>query len=310
MCCAIVMAGSGDLDVFRRLRKLHGRTSVDIPYGSHLAAHMAIGILFLSSGTYSLGTSNLAIAALLCALYPRFPQSISDNKHHLQPFRHFWALAVESRCLVARDVETNRPCSIPITITLRNAAELHRTAPCIIPEVSTISRISTASPQYWSIILDFENNEQHVAAFDRSQTIYVHRRSAYASTSTMFQATLQALEEAVQATNTASLSSANSRLEWLLRLGCFAGLDRSERALLLPADAGAPSQIGLDSNVVDAKVVLEKCCLDGVNADRLRNVKLVLAWVDRVGEGQGLWMGGETVDRLRAAVWGAFDEEA
>lgn len=305
-----VMAGSGDLTVFRRLRKLHGRTEPDIPYGSHLAAHLAIGVLFLSGGSYTFGTSNIAVASLLCAFYPLFPNNVLDNKSHLQAFRHFWVLAAEARCLVPRDVETHRPTNIPISITMKSGQTLTKTAPCLLPELNLIKTVSTASPQHWTIVLDFANNPDHVSAFEKSQTIYVHKRSAYASTSTVFQATLQALEEASEATNsTTSITSttANATLEWLMGLGCFSSLDRSERALLLPPDAGAITQIALESTVVDVKLVLEKAMEVGWSKDRLRNVRLVFAFVERLGEGRGLWLGGEAVDRLKAAVWTAFN---
>ena len=91
-----------------------------------------------------------------------------------------------------------------------------------------------------------------------------------------------------------------------MNLGCFSCLDRSERALLIPPEAGATTQIGLESTVVDVKLVLEKAMKAGLNKDRLSNVGLVFAFVERLGEGRGLWLGGETVDRLRAAVWTAF----
>lgn len=305
-----VMAGSGDLAVFRRLRKLHGRTEFNVPYGSHLAAHLAIGVLFLSGGSYTFGTSNIAIASLLCAFYPLFPNTVLDNKSHLQAFRHFWALATEARCLVARDVETYRPTTIPISIRLKNGQEVQKTAPCLLPELNLIKTVSTASPQHWTIVLDFENNPDHISAFEKTQTIYVHKRSAYASTSTVFQATIQALEEASEAlNNTTSMTSAssNSTLEWLLNLSCFSSLDKSERALLLPPDSGAPTQLSLESTIVDTKLILEKASLSGINADRLRNVGLIFTFVDRLGEGKGLCLGSETVDRLRAAVWTAFN---
>lgn len=309
LSASTVMAGSGDLPTFRRLRKLHGRTEADVLYGSHLAAHLAIGVLFLSGGSYTFGTSNIAIASLLCAFYPLFPNGILENKSHLQAFRHFWVLAAEPRCLVARDVETHRPSTIPITITLKSGEILTKTSPCLLPELNLIKTVSTASPQHWTIVLDFANNPDHVSAFEKSQTIYIRKRSAYASTSTVFQATLQALEEASEATNnTTSMTSttANATLEWLMNLGCFSSLDRSERALLLPPDAGAATQIGLESTVVDVKLVLEKAVQGGLNKDRLSNVALVFAFVERLGEGRGLWLGGETVDRLRAAVGTAF----
>jgi anaphase-promoting complex subunit 1 len=88
LSAAAVCAGRGDIPLFRRLRSLHGRVDPDTPYGSHMAAHMAIGMLFLGGGSHSLGTSDLAVASLLCAFYPIFPTTVLDNKCHLQAFRH------------------------------------------------------------------------------------------------------------------------------------------------------------------------------------------------------------------------------
>jgi len=48
------MAGTGNLDVLRIARQLHKRHSVDVSYGSHMAVHMAIGLLFLGGGRYDL----------------------------------------------------------------------------------------------------------------------------------------------------------------------------------------------------------------------------------------------------------------
>lgn len=290
LSASAVMAGTGDVIVFRRLRKLHGRIDKEVPYGSHLASHLAIGALFLGNGSFTFGTTNTAVASLLCAFYPLFPNAILDSKSHLQAFRHFWVLAAEARCLVARDVDTQRPCAIPITITLRNGEELHKAAPCLLPDLAQISSVTSASPHHWTVVLDFANNPAHLDSFKASQTIYVHRRTAHASTSTVFQATLQALDET---------ETNNSSLEWLLGLRAFCSLDKSERALLLSAD-------GFESNIVDTKLALERDSKSGVNRDRLRGVKLLFAFCERMGEERGLWLNAENVDRLKAAVWTAF----
>ena len=44
------MAGTGNLDVLRIARQLRKRHAPDVPYGSHMAVHMAIGLLFLGGG--------------------------------------------------------------------------------------------------------------------------------------------------------------------------------------------------------------------------------------------------------------------
>lgn len=47
------MAGTGNLDVLRIARQLRKRHSADVSYGSHMAIHMAIGLLFLGGGRYA-----------------------------------------------------------------------------------------------------------------------------------------------------------------------------------------------------------------------------------------------------------------
>ena len=205
LSAASVMAGTGDLEVFRRLRSLHGRFDADTPYGSHLATHMAIGALFLGGGTYTFGTSNMAIASLLCAFYPIFPTTVLDNKSHLQAFRHLWVMAAEPRCLVTRDVDSHRPASIPISITLRDGTTHHATAPTLLPDLSTISTIQVTSPDYWPLTIDFASNPTHLPAFQQNQSIYVRRRAAYDTPgSSVFHSTLQALLD------TASVPNANT----------------------------------------------------------------------------------------------------
>jgi anaphase-promoting complex subunit 1 len=81
---------------------LRKRVSVDVTYGNHMALNMAIGFLFLGGGRYTLDTSPQSIAFLLCAVYPRFPQSCRDNRYHLQALRHMYALAAVPRYVITQ----------------------------------------------------------------------------------------------------------------------------------------------------------------------------------------------------------------
>lgn len=303
LSAATVMAGTGDLQIFRRLRSLHGRTDSDTPYGSHLAAHMGIGILFLGGGSYTLGTSNLAVAALLCSFYPLFPKSILDNSAHLQAFRHLCVLAAEPRCIVPRDADTGRPVSVPIHITLRDGSERKATAPCLLPALDTVTTVSTTSAEHWRVVLDFASNPTHVASFEKNQSIYVRERAAYYSTSSVFHATIQALNDA---------ETTQHPLEWLLGLPTFANLDKPERALVLQSDAGSPVHASTETTLVDTRLILERACQKYDRADQLRNLRLLFAWADRIeGEGGRLrWVKREFVDRLRASIWMALMDVA
>jgi anaphase-promoting complex subunit 1 len=41
---------------------------------------MALGLLFLGGGQYTLSTSAHSVAALLCAFFPKFPTHSNDNR--------------------------------------------------------------------------------------------------------------------------------------------------------------------------------------------------------------------------------------
>lgn len=83
------MAGTGNLEIMRIVRHLRKRvgvtTSVVVTYGSHLATHMALGLLFLGGGRYTLSNSPASVAALICAFYPKFPTHSNDNRFVKHP---------------------------------------------------------------------------------------------------------------------------------------------------------------------------------------------------------------------------------
>ena len=60
MSLSLVMAGTGDLDVIRLVRFLRSRVGParhsTVTYGSHMALHMSLGLLFLGGGRYTLNT--------------------------------------------------------------------------------------------------------------------------------------------------------------------------------------------------------------------------------------------------------------
>lgn len=265
LSAAIVMAGTGDIIVFRRLRSLHGRVDSETTYGSHMASHMAIGALFLGGGSYTIGTSNLAIASLLCAFYPIFPTSVLDNKCHLQAFRYLWVLAAEPRCLIPRDIDTRRPLSIPVSLTLKDGTSKTLIAPCLLPDLSNLANVKVRSPEYWSLTLDFANNEtlrQKLQSGD--QSIYLRKRPAYNATGfSVFSSSIMALSETqdILASSSAigrttgnhlpgpaalALTSQNPSLgparspshlvwDWIFNLRSLQGLDVGEKALVLPS---------------------------------------------------------------------------
>ena len=215
----MVMAGTGELNVLRRLRVAHGMFSEGVTYGSHLATHMALGLLFLGQGKHTLGNSDAAVAALLLALYPAFPSSPTENRAHLQAYRHLWVLAVEPRYLEAVDVETGEPVFLPIRLRLAASPDepapapsttgktdvqaKQLVAPTLLPNLALIETIQVDSPRYWPFALRLSTPPRataasstsssssaakldappptHLAHFIRDGTLYVKRRTGHLS---------------------------------------------------------------------------------------------------------------------------------
>ncbi|KAL7423866.1 Anaphase-promoting complex subunit 1 [Cryptotrichosporon argae] len=177
---AAVMSGTGELNVLRRLRVSHGQEGAGVTYGSHMAMHMALGLLFLGRGYYTLGDSDLAVAAMAIAFFPRFLGQSSDNKAYPQAFRHLWALAAEPRCLVARDVETRETVYLPVRLrTARARGETNLISPTLVAPFDTLHALAVDSPRYWPVRYDFASRADR-ASLVRTRTVWVKRRAAYA----------------------------------------------------------------------------------------------------------------------------------
>ncbi|EXJ94671.1 hypothetical protein A1O1_03068 [Capronia coronata CBS 617.96] len=328
LAAASVMAGSGDLVVMRRLRALHGRTDKETPYGSHLAAHMALGTLFLAGGTRTFGTSKLAVASLCIAFYPVFPSDVLDNRAHLQALRHLWVLAVEGRCLVARDGDAGGSVVGGVTalIHLKDGTTQSIRLPGLVPEFDMIQSIEVKGEGFWDGCIDFDSTADGTKALrqrikaENCINVTLRRRAAYDRPSEdLFTAELQALSEAegipsvdpnsvsshayahggaagLNATGSGTSKAANP-FEWLFELDSLKGFDHAERALVLN-----PTPIGqwnanelLKTTVVDSRLEFEKGILppeDGVLSRTSSSISTAAQQVQsQVGRGQGRGQG-------------------
>ncbi|KIW37416.1 uncharacterized protein PV06_10457 [Exophiala oligosperma] len=317
LAVATVMAGSGDLIVLRRLRALHGRTDKDTPFGSHLAAHMALGALFLAGGTKTFGTSNIAVASLCIAFYPIFPSDVLDNRGHLQALRHLWVLAVESRCLIARDGDAGGSVvgGVTASILFKDGTIQDIEVPGLLPELDTIKSIEVKGEGFWNACLDFATSgtklRDNIKA-ENSVNVILRRRAAYdRPPQDLFNAELQALTEAqgipsvdpnstasyMNSTAAAATGSASSRagiaFEWLFGLSPFRDFDHSERSLFLgaaPIGEWNAAEL-LQNGVVDSRLELEMGSLpyknetglsgQKVQKDKLWQLRLLFGWLDR-----------------------------
>ncbi|KAK7753388.1 Anaphase-promoting complex subunit 1 [Diatrype stigma] len=297
LSCATVMAGTCDLKVLRILRSLHARSDPETTYGSHMATHIAIGVLSLGCGTQTFNTSNIAIGALLVAFYPVFPESVQDNKSHLQAFRHFWVLAADPRCLVTKDMANNAPVSVPVSIRLKPAPlsppffgstaavkerQLVRTTPCLLPPLEDILSIRTTSPEFWNLDLNFAANPQRADAFlKRCQSLYLRRRPVSDSP---FAATMLALGRSSSPSLQHKYEDGDidpqQSLEWIFdTVPALAKLTHAERAIVLDRGVGGPDVSDAAASVVDARLVLEQGVQSG-RRDDLVALKGLFEWVE------------------------------
>jgi anaphase-promoting complex subunit 1 len=156
---AIVMAGSGDLATLRTCRMLRSRVhnSTVVNYGSHMAVHLAIGLLFLGGGRLGLASTPGALAAMIAAFFPKFPTHSSDNRYHLQALRHLYVLAVEPRAVLPRCSASGRLVPVQLRLHYRPTAAhpglgLTVRAPTLLPSLHLLSSVAVSDPQYWATV--------------------------------------------------------------------------------------------------------------------------------------------------------------
>ncbi|ETN41309.1 uncharacterized protein HMPREF1541_03244 [Cyphellophora europaea CBS 101466] len=340
LATATVMAGSGDLIVMRRLRSLHGRTDKDTPFGSHMAAHMALGVLFLGGGTMTFGTSNLAIASLCIAFYPLFPGDVLDNKAHLQALRHLWVLAVEGRSLVCRQKEGgDLVAGLNARVELKSGESVTVRSPGLLPDFDSMKRLHVAGEGWWDVTLDFTDDAilnhvkkegavniwlQSQADFDRptakSNILFEELRVLDREGMRGANGVPSVIRNFASRTHPNALPSEGNPFEWLFDLRSFQDYDAKERDLVLDALQGEGKEL-LNDTPVDSRLALERGLLPedevgNMSRSKLWELRALLTWFDRfemedeaaMGEGEtkwsdGLWVRREVVERLRERVW-------
>jgi anaphase-promoting complex subunit 1 len=121
---------------------------------------MATGLIFAGAGRYSFGNSNLAIASLCIAFFPRWPRHWDENRPYLQAYRHMWALAIEPHCLSTVDIDTLQTVYMPLGITaltgdgVETNTRVH-ISPTLVPDIDRVVTLHLASPRYMPHIVKF-----------------------------------------------------------------------------------------------------------------------------------------------------------
>ncbi|XP_019754293.2 anaphase-promoting complex subunit 1 [Dendroctonus ponderosae] len=162
LSASMVMAGTGNLEIMRLVRHLRCRIGIPnsaiVTYGSHLALHTALGLLFLGGGRYTLSNSPANVAALICAFYPKFPTHSNDNRYHFQAFRHLYVLAVEPRLVIPKDVISGKICYAALRLVKLDGKELTVKGPGLIPDVNSLRKVIVDDKRYWPVVFERGRN--------------------------------------------------------------------------------------------------------------------------------------------------------
>jgi len=160
---AIIMAGTGNIEVMRICRYLRSRLNqAYVLYGSHMAIHMALGLLFLAGCRSTLCSSPESVAALICAFFPKFPIHSNDNRYHLQAFRHLYVLATEARLVIPRDIDTGKSVYVNLHCVVMNKSAccqiMKLKAPCFLSELHLLEEVVLDDERYWRISFEKDKN--------------------------------------------------------------------------------------------------------------------------------------------------------
>lgn len=160
---SIIMAGTGNIEVMRICRYLRSRLNqAYVLYGSHMAIHMSLGLLFLAGCRSTLCSSPESVAALICAFFPKYPIHSNDNRYHLQAFRHLYVLATEARLVIPRDIDTGNAVYVNLHCVVVNRSAcceiMKLKAPCFLSELHLLEEVVLDDERYWRISFEKDKN--------------------------------------------------------------------------------------------------------------------------------------------------------
>lgn len=289
--CSIIMAGSGNLDVFRRLRVLYGKIEPQTTYGNFMATNLALGFLFLGGGQFLFSTSSFAIAALITSIYPIFPsysqRHPTSSDAHLQALRHFWALAVEPRCLIIRDVETLEPVQIPVKLTLVSGEEQDIVCPSMIPSLDEIASVETLSNDHLKLYYDFDKNQNYFNIFKKKLTLYVYKKD-------------QSRAKKTFKSEVFDTSSDGMDIKLINPLAQI--LQMNTKDLMCPRQKSS-SEETLLASVTSIKNELLKMAQSPLSVDDLWNLKILFKFSDSFVGDTMQYLSVEFIERLKVLIW-------
>lgn len=306
---SVVMAGSGDLEVFRRLRVLHGRITLNVGYGNHMAFSMALGILFLGGSQYGFGNSNFSIACLIVSLYPVFPGESSEHEVHMQVLRHFWALSITPRCFVVRDVTDGSPIKIPVKLTTRSGVVKDLQSPFLLANLKDIAMIEVQSKEHFKVKLDFLLNSEYLERFKKTLTILVLKKRNYELLETSVSALLEAKGRTLQTEERSQQDEDLKRLMNLRLMDCLSGYEKD--VYVRECGEGvrevhpAVVRSGLSLfDIIDHKIELHQLAAQPKCVEDLLNLKLLFCFTDLLLQDGQRYIDAKFFETLKHIVWG------
>ncbi|GMM33910.1 anaphase promoting complex subunit 1 [Saccharomycopsis crataegensis] len=279
---AIIMAGTGDLNTFRRLRIVHNRTTKSLLYSNYAAVSMALGFLFMGSGEYTFDDSNFSIAALFTAIYPA-PAGGTESEIYLQALRHFWVLAAKPRCLVFRDVETDKPVEVQIKITLNSGKSFETKAPCLIPKLQDIRSIETTSKEYYTVLLSFDElmeNQKLYEHFKKNLTVFVYKRQDSQKSTNLLRSIVQSVSKEFDQKKRDNV-------------------DKAYDILFENCNTIKEHELNGDLSVKNSRLEIRNMVKDPRNSDDLWNIKLLFAFYEKVDDIETHYLSTEFVETLK-----------
>jgi len=299
---SILMSGTGDLDTLRILRYLQGMTDQHTNYGDFMAINTALGFLFLGGGQQAFKTDDsFSIASLITSIYPVY----STNNYEctsecteilLEALRHFWALSVENRCLIVRNVSDKQPIKVGMDIYMNSGSTRHIFSPCLLPELGKIRKVVVCPEdselanekdthripndgKYFPIEFDFMNAEKlQSETFKKNLTVFVYKKPQYQNLNLNFDYMLR-LEKNKDRNDTYSSQNRADFLDCFRNLSIFKQSKYYEKSLLLSNSGGAENLT--EASVIDIKLEVEHL-LNSNSIDKLWNLKLLFSYVDKI----------------------------
>jgi anaphase-promoting complex subunit 1 len=116
----------------------------------------------------------------MCALYPVFPRDPNDNRYHLQALRHFWVMAIETRMVQVRDIDSGDYIQTNATMKFSDGRTKKCQTPLLIEEGATSLELSheryystTAKVKSGKIVLQNNSNSNN----NLEQIVFVKRKN-------------------------------------------------------------------------------------------------------------------------------------